>query len=93
MVQGDEFNESRLATTLVVPLTTNERLGQMPGNLRLTSRQTGLKRAFVANVTQLQVVPRASIVGLVGQLSRAKMAELWSGINLVFGSPFRLDAT
>lgn len=92
VVQGDEFNDSRIATTLVVPLTTNERLAQMPGNIRLTSRQTGLARASVVNVTQLQVIPRASIVELVGQLSRAKMFELWSGINLVLGSPFSLDA-
>ena len=91
IVQGDAHNASALQTTIVVPLTTNDRLGAMPGNVRLTARQTGLKRASVANVSQLQVVPKASLATRVGHLSAAKMREVWAGINLVFGSPFRVD--
>jgi len=91
VVQGDAHNASALLTTIIVPLTTNERLAAMPGNFRLTARQSGLKRASIANVSQLQVIPKGSVGRRVGHLSSAKMRELWAGINLVFGSPFRLD--
>ena len=60
----------------------------MPGNVRLTGRQTGLRKASVANVSQLQVIPKIAITRRVGRLSAAKMRDLWAGINLVFGSPF-----
>lgn len=89
VMQGDAFNASALQTTLVVPLTTNERLAQMPGNVRITSRQSGLKKTSIANVTQLQAVPKASIMASTGHIPPSKMRELWSGINLVFGSPFK----
>jgi mRNA-degrading endonuclease toxin of MazEF toxin-antitoxin module len=90
VVQGDAHNASGLQTTLVVPLTTNERLAAMPGNVRLTRRQSGLRRASIANVSQLQAIPKASIAERVGHLPAAKMDELWAGINLVLGSPFRI---
>jgi mRNA-degrading endonuclease toxin of MazEF toxin-antitoxin module len=91
VLQGDAHNASALPTTIIVPLTTNERLAAMPGNVRLTPRQSGLRRTSIANVTQLQVIPKASITRRVGHLSAAKMRELWAGINLVFGSPYSLD--
>jgi len=37
IVQGDSFNASRLATTVVVPLTSNLRLAAAPGNVVLTA--------------------------------------------------------
>ena len=91
VVQGDAHNASAIQTTIVIPLTTNERLAAMPGNVRLTARQTGLTKASIANVSQLQVVPKASVTKRAGRLSPAKMRELWAGINLVLGSPFRID--
>jgi mRNA-degrading endonuclease toxin of MazEF toxin-antitoxin module len=90
VVQGDAHNASSLQTTIVVPLTSSDRLAAMPGNVRLTGKQAGLKRASIANVSQLQVIPKASIERRIGHLSGAKMRELWAGVNLVFGSPFRL---
>lgn len=91
VVQGDAHNLSAVRTTIVVPLTTNERLAAMPGNVRLAARQSGLRRASVANVSQLQVIPKRSIIERVGHLPAAKMRELWAGINLVLGSPFKLE--
>lgn len=91
VVQGDAHNRSALRTTIVVPLTTSQRLAAMPGNVRLTARQTGLSKASVANLSQIQAVPKSAITGRAGRLSAAKMRELWAGANLVFGAPFRLD--
>lgn len=53
VVQGDTFNRSRIATVVVVPLTSNTRLAAMPGNVLLLSRHTGLPKDSVANVSQV----------------------------------------
>src|SRR2546429_1329070 len=59
VVQGDAFNASRLATTVVVPLTSNLRWASAPGNLVLVARRMGLPRDSVANVSQID---RKSVV-------------------------------
>lgn len=37
VVQGDALNDSRIATTVVVPLTSNRRLAAAPGNVKLVA--------------------------------------------------------
>jgi mRNA interferase MazF len=44
IVQGDSFNASRIATTVVVPLTGNQRLAAAPGNVALPAATTGLAK-------------------------------------------------
>ena len=55
IVQGDSFNASRISTTVVVPLTSNERLAAAPGNVVLPAATTGLPKESVANVSQIDV--------------------------------------
>lgn len=88
VISGDDYNQSALETVLVLPLTTNERLALMPGNVVLTKKQTGLPRDSVVNVTQMQVVHKQRVNATSRRLTDDKMRELWSGINLVLGSPF-----
>lgn len=56
VVQGDAFNSSRIATTVVIPLTSNQRLAAMPGNVFLSAKKTGLPRDSVANVSQIVAI-------------------------------------
>jgi mRNA interferase MazF len=44
VVHGDLFNASRIATTVVVPLTSNQRLAAAPGNAPLRADLTGLPK-------------------------------------------------
>lgn len=50
VVQGDALNQSRIATTICVPLTSNLEWGEAPGNVRLEAKTTGLSKDSVANV-------------------------------------------
>jgi len=47
-VQGDSFNASRIATTVVVPLTSKLRLAAACGDVVLASARTGLPKDSVA---------------------------------------------
>lgn len=44
IVQGDRFNASRIATAIVVPLTSNLRLAAAPGNVVLPAARTACLR-------------------------------------------------
>jgi mRNA interferase MazF len=85
IVQGDSFNASRLATTVVVPLTSNLRLAAAPGNVVLTARRTGLPKDSVANVSQIITVDRALLADRVGRLGEAELELVLAGIDVVLG--------
>jgi len=85
VVQGDAFNASRLATVVVVPLTSNLRWASAPGNVRLEARGSGLARDSVANVSQIVAVDRSVLTERVGHLSEADLGLVLRGIDLVLG--------
>jgi mRNA interferase MazF len=85
VVQGDALNRSRIATVVCVPLTTNLRWADAPGNLFLPARTTGLPRDSVANVSQVTSLDRGLLTEPAGKLPRSKLQVLLAGIDVVFG--------
>ena len=85
VVQGDAFNRSDIATVVSVPLTSNLRWADAPGNVRLAARLTGLPRDSVANVSQIVALDRTVLTERVGKLSRPKIDLVLSGLDVVFG--------
>lgn len=85
VVQGDSFNRSNIATALCVPLTSNLKWAEAPGNVLLQSRLTGLPKDSVANVSQVVALDKSSLTERVGKLSRAKTDLVLAGINVVLG--------
>lgn len=85
IVQGDAFNASRLATTIVVPLTSNLRLAAAPGNVVLAARRTGLPKDSVANVSQIITIDRELLSERVGQLIEGDLQLVLAGIDIVLG--------
>ena len=85
VVQGDNFNQSRIATILCVPLTTNMKWAASPGNLLLKSHQTGLDKDSVANASQLTSLDRSELMERVGKLPSRLVAGIHEGIDIVLG--------
>ena len=85
VVQGDSFNRSALRTVVAVPLTSNVHWATAPGNVRLTTRTTGLPRDSVANVSQFATLDKAIFVERVGKLSSTKLELVLAGIDTVLG--------
>ncbi len=85
IVQGDALNRSRIATVVCVPLTSNLRWSDAPGNTSLPARQTGLPKESVANTSQLVALDRTLLADRVGKLPRAKLELILSGIDIVLG--------
>ena len=85
VVQGDALNRSRLATVVCVPLTSNLRWAEAPGNVLLPSRVTGLPKDSVANASQIVALDKGHLTERVGRLPSAKVDLLLSGIDVVLG--------
>jgi mRNA interferase MazF len=85
VVQCDAFNRSQIATILCVPLTSNLRWAEAPGNVLLASKLTGLPKDSVANVSQLVTLDKASLTDRIGKLSKAKLELVLFGIDVVLG--------
>jgi mRNA interferase MazF len=85
IVQGDALNQSRIATALCVPLTSNLKWADAPGNVLLRARETGLDRDSVANVSLLVAVDKTQLDERAGQIPRRTMELVLAGIDVVLG--------
>jgi mRNA interferase MazF len=85
VVQGDAFNASRLATIVVIPLTSNLRWAAAPANVLLRAKQTGLPRDSVANVSQIVSVDRDLLTEHAGHLPAATVDLVLAGIDVLLG--------
>lgn len=83
MVQADNFTRSRISTVIVIPLTSNVRLAEAPGNIRLPKAKTGLTKDSVANVSQVLTIDKTYLTELAGQLDRMTMLKVDDGLRLV----------
>jgi mRNA interferase MazF len=86
VVQHDRFNRSAISTTVVAAVTSNLRLGAMPGNVRLRRGEAGLPRASVVHVSQIRTIDRTRLVERVGILGAGKMRDVLEGLALLLGT-------
>lgn len=83
VVQTDSVRDPRVRSFLVVPLTSRLHLQGLPGNVRLERRDTGLPRASVANVYDVQKVLRADFLTRVAALPSPSLEAVTAGLRLV----------
>ena len=85
VIQGDAMNRSRIATIVCVPLTSNLKWAEAPGNLLLRARSTGLPKDSVANVSQIIATDRQLLRDRLGRLSKRQLDQLFAGLDVVLG--------
>jgi mRNA interferase MazF len=85
VLQGDALNRSKLATVVCVPLTSNLKWADAPGNVLLRARSTGLPKDSVANVSQIVALDRSVLTDQAGRVSRKQLELLFSGVDIVLG--------
>ncbi len=85
VVQADAFNKSRIGTVLLVPLTRTLEWAKAPGNVLVRTKDTGLRHASVANLSQLTVSDRRRLVEKAGAVSASAMRQIEEGLKLLLG--------
>lgn len=83
VVQGDEFNASKINTVVVITLTSNTGLQAAPGNVLLSKRSTRLSKASVANVSQIITLDKSLLTERIATLDQSVMMEVDDGLRLV----------
>lgn len=86
VIQHDRFNRSAISTIVVAAITSNLRLADMPGNVRLRRGEAGLPHASVVNVSQIRTIDRLRLVERVGILGMSRMRDVLKGLVLLFGT-------
>ncbi|HUU15348.1 MAG TPA: type II toxin-antitoxin system PemK/MazF family toxin [Terriglobia bacterium] len=85
VVQTNEFNEGRIRTVIVLAITSNLRLAGAPGNVLCRTRDTGLARESVINVSQTATVNKARLTQRIAVLPSTLMKEVEAGLRVVLG--------
>jgi mRNA interferase MazF len=85
VVQSNQFNDSRIQTVVVAAITSNTRLADAPGNVRLRPADSGLPKPSVVNVSQLLTLSREFLAERAGTLPGSAMNRVAEGLKLVLG--------
>lgn len=83
IVQDDDFNQSDMSTTIVIPLTTNLRLADFPGNYFLSSDVSKLSKDSVVVTPQITVIDKNRLIEHVSVLSAAVMNDISVGLKMI----------
>ena len=68
---------------VVVAVTSNLNLAQMPGNVLLLKKVTGLPKDSVANVSQIFTVDRVFLTEKIGDLPVYLLEQVEAGLRMV----------
>lgn len=82
IVQSNQFNDSLIQTVLVAAITSNLRLADAPGNVRLKPSDSGLPKPSVVNVSQLLTADRQFLREQAGRLPAVAMNRVAEGLRL-----------
>jgi mRNA interferase MazF len=85
VISADAYNESRLATVLVVVVTSNTALASLPGNVFLPAGATGLPRDSVVTVTALVTLNKTDLTERAGFVPLALLHDIDRGLRRVLG--------
>lgn len=85
IVQDDSFNESRIRTIIVLPITSNLRLLDAPGNVLLRKKESKLQNDSVIITAQIYAIDRSRFKERISKVSKETMVQAETGMRLVLG--------
>ena len=83
IVSSNEFNASHINTVLAATITSNLRLAQAPGNIKLTKKISKLDRDSVINVSQIITIDKSFLTEKINKLNQQNLHLLNEGLLLV----------
>lgn len=83
IIQSNDFNKSKINTTIAAVITSNIRLAAAPGNVILSSKRSKLPKESVINVSQIITIDKSFLTEKVHTLPNKFMAQVDEGVKLV----------
>ncbi|MDR1114427.1 MAG: type II toxin-antitoxin system PemK/MazF family toxin [Candidatus Margulisbacteria bacterium] len=85
IIQADAFNQSKINTVIIVPLTTNLALARAPGNIFAPKEKTKLRKDSVAVISQIAVIDKKRLLKKHSKLGEDILNEIEEGLLLILG--------
>jgi mRNA interferase MazF len=85
VIQNDLFNNSKINTTVVIPLTTNLLLADVPGNIFLDKKESKLPKDSVILLSQIGVVDKQRFVEKISKTSKDTMKKIENSMMFILG--------
>ncbi|GHV84502.1 mRNA interferase [Spirochaetia bacterium] len=85
VMQNDLFNNSKINTTVVIPLTTNLLLADVPGNIYIDKKESKLSKDSVILLSQIGVVDKQRFVKKNSKINKDTMENIENSIMFILG--------
>lgn len=85
ILQNDFFNNSHINTTIVIPLSTNLLLADVPGNIFIGKKETKLSKDSVILLSQIGVIDKQRLVKKVTKINKDIIAKIENNIMFILG--------
>ena len=85
IIQNDFFNNSKISTTIVIPLTTNLLLAEAPGNIFIAMSESRLKKDSVMVISQIEAIDRHRLIEKIAVVDQAIIRKVEESIMFILG--------
>jgi mRNA interferase MazF len=85
ILQNDFFNNSKINTTVVIPISSNLLLADVPGNIYMEKKDLKLGKDSVILVSQISVIDKERLIEKVSKINRDTMEKIENNILFVLG--------
>jgi len=85
VIQNDFFNNSNINTTIVLPLSTNLLLADVPGNIFLGKKESKLGKDSVILLSQISVVDKQRLIEKIAKINTNTMEKIENNIVFILG--------
>jgi len=83
IIQGDNFNRSRINTVVCAIITSNTELSTLPGNLLLERSISGLEKTAVINFSDLYTLDKTDLIEHIAMLPKFMLEKVNNCLKLV----------
>jgi len=85
IIQSDFFNDSKINTTVVIPLSTNILLADVPGNIFISKGKSKLSKDSVILLSQIGVIDKQRLVEKISKIENNIIEDIENNILFLFG--------
>jgi mRNA interferase MazF len=86
VIQNDLLNISNIQTTVVSLITSNKKLGEIPGNVSLKKGMGNIPKTSVVVVSQMATVDKTRLLEKIGKLNKETIEGILKGCQMVIST-------
>ena len=84
IIQGDDFNSSKINTVICAVITSNLLLARVPPNILLEKADSHLQRTSVINFSQIITVDKSFLIQIVSMLPKQFIQLINKALKTIF---------